>query len=75
MELMPYQQVRYGEQVGRVGSLVEEIKRAYEARDFARLTQLGNRLATDSVIAGALAKEDEAEDGADPLASGPARAA
>lgn len=71
---MERQQLRYEDQVGRVASLIDEIARAYQARDFLRLTQLGNRLATDSVIAGALAKaeREEADGRAD---DGPAQAA
>ena len=67
---MRAQQLHYKAQVGRVANLVEEIRRAHDAHDFVKLVQLGNRLATDSVIAGALAR-DESERRKD----GPAQAA
>lgn len=63
-------ELRQGDQVRRIERLIDEIDRAFAARDFDRLTQLGNRLATDSVIAKAL---DDAEDEQAP--TGPARAA
>jgi len=38
----------------RIATLVEEINKALGAGDFNRLANLGNRLATDGVIADAL---------------------
>ena len=41
-------------QAERIAALLGEIEQAFRAEDFGRLAQLGNRLATDSVIAQAL---------------------
>ena len=59
---MQDQRICYDAQVDRLQGLLRDIAVAFEARDFPTLMQLGNRLATDSVIAGALrtAKKDAA---------------
>lgn len=67
---MHHSKLCYRDQVERVAGLIDDIERAFEARDFGRLIQLGNRLATDSVIAGALAKSELEE-----RPNGPAKAA
>ena len=48
----------YPAQSLRLAKLVAEINRAMEIRDYARLVDLGNRLATDAIIAQALEGSD-----------------
>ncbi len=47
----------YEAQTQRVAALVAEIILAYRHRDYKHLAKLGNRLATDGVIAQALSGE------------------
>lgn len=42
----------------RLDDLVAEVQKALGARDYRRLTDLGNRLATQAVIANALSEKN-----------------
>ncbi len=48
------QRALYEAQAERIAVLLAEMEQAFAAEDFGRLAHLGNRLATDSVIARAL---------------------
>ncbi len=48
------QEAVYQAQAERIAVLLAEIEQAFAVEDFGRLAHLGNRLATDSIIARAL---------------------